>query len=172
MRSTALLTAAVALLFALPLSASEITRDAIVAAMNACRTKAGVAPLREEPRLEAAAEDRMTDMEDQGYWGHESPQGTSPFVWLRPHGYEYRFAGENLATGFDTTELLLQGWMESPGHRENILSPDYSDCGIAIIDGGTVGPKDGKSVVVLFGTAKNPNLVTPTAAKSGSVSRP
>ena len=162
--------AAVALLIGAPLHATEITRDSIVAAMNVERAKAGVAPLREETRLEAAAEDRMTDMEDQSYWAHESPQGRSPFTWLAAHGYDFRFAGENLAAGFETAELVMQGWMESPGHRENILSAEYRDCGIAIIDGGTRGPSSGKSIVVLFGTARNPD-VTPAKPAVASVKR-
>ena len=77
-----------------------------------------------------------------------------PFMWLALRRYPFRFAGENLATGFETTELLLDGWMGSKGHRENILSPDYEDCGVAIIDGGTVKRTAGKSVVVMFGSVR------------------
>jgi uncharacterized protein YkwD len=50
-----------------------------------------------------------------------------------------------------TARLLVQSWMESHGHRANILSTDYEDCGIAIIDGSTLGPATGKSIVVMFG---------------------
>jgi uncharacterized protein YkwD len=60
-------------------------------------------------------------------------------------------AAENLANGFETARLLVESWMESPGHRANILGPSYSDCGIAIIEGSTKGPARGKSIVVLFG---------------------
>ncbi len=146
-----------ALLFALiatPAFAIDITKASVVAAMNEERAKLGLRPLREEPRLNAAAEDRMRDMEEQGYWAHESPDGRSPFLWLRVHAYTFRFAGENLAAGFETTELLMGGWMESTGHRENILSPDYKDCGVAIIDGATMKRTSGKSVVVLFGSTR------------------
>lgn len=139
------------LLAATPLFASDITRDSVIAAMNACRAKEHLPPLHEDARLDAAAEDRMHDMEDEGYWNHESPDGRSPFVWLPREGYLFQFAGENLAAGFETTELLVSSWMESPGHRDNILSPEYSDCGIALLDGGTTGRQPGKSVVVLFG---------------------
>lgn len=141
------------LVVAAPVLAEDITPASIVAAMNEQRAQLGLRPLREDPRLDAAAADRMRDMEEIGYWAHESPDGRSPFLWLRPHKYLYRFAGENLAAGFESLELLIGGWMESKGHRENILSPDYEDCGIAIIDGGTVRRAAGKSVVVMFGTA-------------------
>src|SRR5947208_3415945 len=146
---------ALLLLFvAAPAFASEITKASVVAAMNEERAQLGLRPLREDPRLDAAAADRMRDMEELSYWSHESPDGRSPFVWLQPHQYRYRFAGENLAVGFETTELLMGGWMESKGHRENILSADYEDCGVAVIDGGTVRRISGKSVVVMFGAAR------------------
>jgi uncharacterized protein YkwD len=142
------------LLLATPALASDITRASVVAAMNEYRADHHLAPLREDARLDAAASDRMRDMEDQGYWAHESPDGRSPFTWLAPHGYEFHYAGENLASGFETTELLVTGWMESPGHRANILSPNFEDCGIAIIDGMTMRRGTGKSIVVMFGASR------------------
>lgn len=142
------------LLVATPTLASDITRASVVAAMNEYRAEHNLPPLREDVHLDAAAADRMRDMEDQGYWAHESPDGRSPFSWLAPNGYVFRFAGENLATGFETTELLVSGWMESPGHRANILSPHFEDCGIAIIDGLTTRRATGKSIVVMFGATR------------------
>jgi uncharacterized protein YkwD len=149
-----LLVAVVALpLFAqrMPSMHTDITRDSVVAQMNRARAAAGLGPLHEDVRLDGAADDRMKDMEDQAYWAHVAPDGRAPFVWLKPHGYNFSNAGENLATGFETAEVLLESWMESPGHRENILSPLYQDCGVAIIDGSTKGRATGKSIVVLFG---------------------
>ena len=133
------------------MKASEITAGAIVDSMNASRAQAHLPPLREDSRLDAAAAERMRDMEENGYWAHESPDGRPPFVWLVPSGYLFREAGENLACGFETNELLMTGWMDSKGHRDNILSPDYADCGIAVIDGATTGRATGKSIVVMFG---------------------
>ncbi|HUP62677.1 MAG TPA: CAP domain-containing protein [Thermoanaerobaculia bacterium] len=130
---------------------SQITRERVIELMNAYRAEVGLPPLREDARLNKAAEDRMRDMEDQAYWSHESPAGVSPFAWITARGYSYNAAAENLATGFETAGLLVASWMESPGHRASILSPDFHDCGIAIIDGATTGPSTGRSVVVLFG---------------------
>ena len=141
-------------LVALPAVASEITRSSVIAEMNVRRATFGLPPLVEDSRLDGAADDRVGDMEDLSYWGHVSPDGREPFVWLRPHGYNYQFAGENLAAGFDTTEVLVDAWMESKGHRENILSPLYRDCGVSIIDGLPTGRGSGKSIVVLFGRQK------------------
>jgi len=149
---------------ALPLAAAEITRDNVLAQMNAVRADRGLPPLRFESRLQKAADDRMRDMEEQEYWAHESPDGRSPFTWLRAESYDFEFAAENLAAGFETNEVLVQSWMESPGHRANIISPLYADCGIAIIDGSTKGRAAGKSVVVMFGRTQGTE-VTQTAKK-------
>jgi len=132
------------------LPASEITIESVIAEMNRCRIERGFAPYTRDKRLEAAASDRMNDMEELGYWAHVSPDGRSPFSWIPLHGYEFRAAGENLAGGFETAELLVTSWMESRGHRANILSPDFRSVGIAIIDGSPTGRAMGKSVVVLF----------------------
>jgi uncharacterized protein YkwD len=142
------------LLVSVAAAASDITRTTVLEQMNARRLAALLPPLRHDARLDLAAEDRMRDMEDQVYWAHTSPDGRSPFEWLRPRGYDYWFAGENLACGFETAEVLVDGWMESEGHRDNIMGPMFQECGIAIIDGGTVQKTAGKSIVVLFGRVK------------------
>jgi uncharacterized protein YkwD len=130
---------------------NEITAENVVRLMNQYRAEVPLPPLGSEKRLMLAAEDRMRHMEDEGYWAHNAPDGTRPFVWVKARNYEYRIVGENLASGFETAALLVQSWMESPGHRANIMSSDFEDCGIAIIDGSTVGPASGKAIVVLFG---------------------
>jgi len=153
MRKLLLIFAVALPLFAqrIPATHTDITRDSVIAQMNRARHEAGLGPLHEDFRLDGAAEDRIKDMLDLGYWAHVSPDGRAPFVWLKPHGYNFSNAGENLAAGFETAEVLMDSWMESPGHRDNILSPLYSDCGVAIIDGSTKGRATGKSIVVLFG---------------------
>lgn len=133
---------------------SEINIENVVALMNAYRAEAGLAPLSVDQRLERAADDRMRDMEELEYWAHEAPDGRSPFVWLHARGYLYSYAAENLAAGFETAPLLVSSWMESPGHRANIMSGDFEHCGISIIEGSTKGPATGKSIVVLFGGAR------------------
>lgn len=149
-----LLSALLVALAAFPLAAAEpsneIDPETVLALMNEERAAAGVSPLGLEPRLMSAANDRMRHMEDEGYWSHESPEGQPPFLWIAAQAYSYQYAGENLATGFETARLLVTSWMESPGHRANILSPNFTDCGIAVIEGSTTGPATGRSIVVLF----------------------
>ena len=151
---TRLLSIAVVMFVAITASAlepsDEITAANVLRLMNEYRASEGLAPLHGDERLDLAAADRMHQMEEESFWSHESPRGESPFQWLGRHAYHYRSAGENLAYGFETARLLVQSWMESRGHRANILSADYEDCGIAIIDGSTLGPSTGKSIVVMF----------------------
>ena len=162
MRSARIISAFLfASLLVLPLGAventseKEITRGSVVDEMNRHRAKHDLPPLRADDRLNGAAEARIDDMERQGYWGHYPPDGSSPFLWLSLNGYHYRQAGENLAAGLESVDVLVSSWMSSPGHRANILSPTFQDVGIAIIDGGTTGRRSGRSIVVLFAVAKS-----------------
>ena len=148
------------------LKGSEITVNGVLEQINYYRGIHGLAPFRLDERLSQAAGDRIADMEDQGYWGHISPTGMRPFVWMEPRGYHYVAAGENLACGFDTPQLLVASWMESPGHRANILSPIFQDIGIAIIEGATTGRATGRSVVTMFGSEDVSRLPPVTAART------
>jgi uncharacterized protein YkwD len=152
---TRLVPIALVMLFAAAASgiepSNEITATNVLLLMNDYRASEGLGPLRSDERLDLAAADRMHQMEEESFWSHQSPRGESPFRWLDHRAYRYRAAGENLASGFETARLLVQSWMESSGHRANILSADYEDCGIAIIEGSTLGPSSGKSIVVMFG---------------------
>ncbi|HEX9983655.1 MAG TPA: CAP domain-containing protein [Thermoanaerobaculia bacterium] len=155
------------LLFALSptLFAAEITTQNVIREMNKYRLAHHLPPLREDPRLREAAGDRMRDMEEMAYWSHVSPDGRAPFVWMKQRGYEFQFAGENLASGFETAEVLVESWMESEGHRANILSPSYQECGLSIIEGATTGRATGHSIVVLFGRLLLDPRATQTAVK-------
>jgi len=145
--------AVLVLLGAVPLFAQNtISRASVIAGMNFERAAHHLPPLREDPRLDAAADDRVYDMRSLRYWAHVAPDGRTPFEALLPHGYSFVSAAENLAAGFENVERLIEGWMESAGHRANILSAEYQDCGVAVVEGSTTHPWwRGKSVVVLFG---------------------
>jgi uncharacterized protein YkwD len=140
-----------ALFPAAPPAKTPISAESVLAEMNRIRAANGLPLLREDFRLRHAAEDRMADMIELAYWSHESPDGHSPFVFVPLRGYRHSRLGENLASGFETTELLVRSWMESQGHRENVLEPGFTDVGIAVIDGGTRRRSAGRSVVVIFG---------------------
>jgi uncharacterized protein YkwD len=128
----------------------ELTRESIVREMNRHRELHGLAPLRSDERLDRAAEARLLDMEEQEYWGHYRPDGTNPLRSLHRWGYIHVVVGENLAAGYETPEIVVQGWMESPGHRANILLEEYADVGIAMIEGGVLHRLSGRSIVAIF----------------------
>jgi uncharacterized protein YkwD len=123
------MTAAVAADEAAPaLSAEE---EQAVALLNADRTAEGLAPLRVNLSLAALARDYAQDMIDRGYFAHASPEGEEFTDRLARYGIVFRSAGENLGmhSSVAAAERML---MNSPGHRANILSKDFSEVGIGI----------------------------------------
>jgi uncharacterized protein YkwD len=89
-------------------------------------------------KLRKLARDYAKDMLKKGYFSHYDIEGKSPFDRMDDYGIERRYAGENLAFA-PSTELAMQGLMNSPGHRENILNPNFSKIGIGVMDGGVYG---------------------------------
>lgn len=87
-------------------------------------------PLRMEGRLRCAARVHSLDMATRGYFDHNNPEGESPFDRMGRAGYEFRAAGENIAAGQPTPEAVVSGWLDSPGHCSNIMSPDFQEIGV------------------------------------------
>ena len=129
-------------------SAAEV----ILAAMNRERTARGLRPLRLNQKLSLAANDRIGDMFSKRYFAHVAPDGLQPFTWALQRGYRYRLIGENLAVGYRGTSVV-DGWMNSRGHRENILQRGFDEVGIAIADGAPQRGYRGPTVVAMYGTA-------------------
>jgi uncharacterized protein YkwD len=123
--------------------------EAVLEEMNQQRRRRGLPPLSLSRRMNAAAQDRLRDMFEQGYFAHEAPDGTSPFVALRRHGYRYLSAGENLAMGQRSAEQVVDSWMRSAGHRANVLGR-FEDAGIAIAPGSPTGGGAGYTFVALY----------------------
>ena len=123
---------------------------AILDAMNRERAAHGLHPLRLNAALSEAASDRVGDMFAKRYFAHVSPDGIDPFVWAARRGYRYRLIGENLAVGYAGTRVV-DGWMRSPGHRENILQRGFDEVGIAIAAGAPQRGYKGPTVVAMYG---------------------
>src|SRR4051812_41255596 len=104
---------------------SAISAEALVEAMNRERAAEGLGPLRLNATLSAAADDRIHDMFAKHYFEHISPDGIDPFTWAERRGYDYRAIGENLAVGYPRASDVVDGWMHSAGHRDNVLGRDY-----------------------------------------------
>jgi len=116
------------------LSASgTLTVPGVVAVTNAQRTNEGLGSLTLNTKLTNAAAAKLADMFDKQYFAHVSPDGTAPSDWVDGAGYAYRLTGENLALGdFSGETDLVTAWMNSPGHRANILKPEYTEIGVAV----------------------------------------
>ncbi len=106
--------------------------------VNEERTSRGVSPLAVRSVLTDVARNHCEDMLKRGYFSHYTPEGLSPFDRMAKANIEFTFAGENLALA-PNTELAMKGLMQSPGHRENILSADFHRGGIGVVDAGVYG---------------------------------
>jgi uncharacterized protein YkwD len=106
--------------------------------VNGERVAAGLAPLAADDELREVARRHSSDMFARGYFAHVTPEGRDPFARIREAGYTFRTAGENLALA-PTLSLAHTGLMNSPGHRANILRPQFGRVGIGIMDGGRRG---------------------------------
>ena len=131
-------------------TAHDYSAHAVVEAMNRERAAHGLGPLRLDERLSAAAGDRVDDMLAKRYFDHVSPEGIDPFSWVRRRGYRYRIVGENLALGYRSGGSVVDGWMRSPGHRENILQRSFNEVGIAIADRSPARGYRGPLVVAFY----------------------
>ncbi|MEK7571510.1 MAG: CvpA family protein [Patescibacteria group bacterium] len=112
--------------------------QAMFRAVNTERQRAGLHLLSFDDSLRDVARAHSQDMLERGYFSHYTPDGISPFDRMSAAGIEFLNAGENLALA-PTTPLAMQGLMNSPGHRANILNPNFNKIGIGVIDGGMYG---------------------------------
>ncbi|KGR78886.1 CAP domain-containing protein [Ureibacillus manganicus] len=108
----------------------------VVELTNVERSKAGLAPLEIHSPLMNVAEAKSVDMSNNNYFSHTSPTYGSPFDQIKAAGISYRAAGENIAQGQRTPQQVVQAWMASPGHRQNILNPSYTHIGVGFVESG------------------------------------
>lgn len=131
---------------------ADITKNALIDFVNQGRESAGLNVLTENQKLDQAAQMKAEDMVQGQYFSHTSPTGISPWFWFSKIGYDYKYAGENLAIGFYDSEQVFNAWLDSPSHRANILNPNYKEIGIAVLNG--FGGNNTTVVVQLFGSPK------------------
>lgn len=130
---------------------STVKADELIALTNLERDKLGLAPLEINDSLVKAAALKAGDMIAKNYWAHTSPDGNSPWDWFRQSDYTYVYAGENLARDFTDSASVVDAWLKSPTHRDNLLSSRYRDIGIAVVTAEFQG-QETTLVVQLFGT--------------------
>lgn len=108
----------------------------VVELTNNYRTQNGLSPLKLDVNLSKVAEDKSLDMQKNNYFSHNSPTYGSPFDMMRNYGIQYSSAGENIAMGQRTPQEVVQAWMNSEGHRKNILNPSFTHIGVGHVENG------------------------------------
>nr|WP_238457309.1 CAP domain-containing protein [Litchfieldia salsa] len=111
-------------------SHSSSFEEQVVQLVNQERAKAGLKPLTHRADLKNVAHKKAQDMINSNYFSHTSPNYGSPFQMLKTFGISYQSAGENIAKGQKTPKEVMNAWMNSPGHRANILKPEYDSIGV------------------------------------------
>ena len=118
-----------------PQSAPTGTVAQVVALVNKERASAGCDPLTEDAQLEKAAQAHSDDMAARNFFDHVNPDGADPGQRITAAGYKWSTYGENIAQGQQTPEAVMDSWMNSPGHRANILNCAFKDIGVGIHKG-------------------------------------
>lgn len=111
----------------------------VIRLVNVQRANNGLAPLTANWQLSRVARYKADDMRDKNYFSHYSSTYGSPFDMMRNFGLSFYAAGENIAEGQTTPAQVMNSWMNSQGHRANILNPNYSEIGVGCSRGGTYG---------------------------------
>ncbi|AEV69732.1 SafA/ExsA family spore coat assembly protein [Acetivibrio clariflavus] len=104
----------------------------VIRLVNVERAKAGLPQLTQNWQLSRVARYKSQDMIDKGYFAHNSPTYGSPFKMMESFGIRYSAAGENIAMGQQSPSQVMNAWMNSPGHRNNILSPSFTQIGVGL----------------------------------------
>jgi len=132
---------------------ADITKTTLIGLVNKERVSLGFNPLTEDLKLSQAAYLKASDMIAKDYFAHQTPEGFSPWYWFKKVGYDYKYAGENLAIGFLDSGEVHQAWLDSLSHKNNLLNPKYEEIGIGIVKGDFQG-NETIVVVQLLGSSQ------------------
>lgn len=156
--------------------ATNMSHGGLQSSTNSHRASAGVGSLAINAKLNSAAQAKANDMVNDNYWSHNTPGGDPPWVFIDAAGYSYARAGENLAYGFLTSSDTVQGWMNSPTHKANMLDGGYIHVGFGFANSSNfVGDGQQTVVVAMYGTPLGAQTQTPSpppAPKSQPESSP
>ena len=108
----------------------------VVELVNEIRAQYGLTPLTLNWQLSRVARYKSQDMADNNYFSHNSPTYGSPFQMMKQFGITYRTAGENIASGYSSARAVVTAWMNSEGHRANILNASYTQIGVGYVADG------------------------------------
>jgi len=135
--------------------ASNIKVEDLFKLTNDIRAERNLSALRLNPVLTKAARLKADHMFNNDYWAHVAPDGTEPWDFILDAGYDYAFAGENLAKNFGLSSEVVEAWYRSPSHKDNLLSSNYDEVGFAVVNGVLDGYET-TLVVQMFGRPRSP----------------
>ena len=123
----------------IPLADDSVTayENEVIRLVNVERSKQGLKSLDSDWQLSRVARYKSQDMRDNGYFSHTSPTYGSPFEMMKSFGISYRTAGENIAKGQKTPKAVVNAWMNSSGHRANILNSSFTKIGVGYVANGS-----------------------------------
>lgn len=147
------------------LGSASYSSEQIIALTNVKRAENGLPPLSASSKLAGAAQAKSADMFSKNYWAHFSPEGTTPWSFIRAAGYRYIFAGENLARDFNDAASVVNAWMASPSHKQNILDKNFKEIGVFVSDGRLQG-REGVLVVQMFGASTSQTPVRSASSET------
>lgn len=130
---------------------ADISSAVLIDLTNQSRLSYGESPLIRNAQLDQAARMKAEDMSAKQYFSHNSPQGVTPWYWFKKVGYQFLYAGENLAINFNDSHSVQEAWLRSPSHRANILNVDFTEIGLAAV-WGEYNNTPSIYIVQLFGT--------------------
>ena len=139
--------------FAKTMNLSAVLPGALSLLTNEERGKNSLPQLAENPLLVRIAQLKAQDMASKSYFAHTSPEGKTPWYWFSLVGYNYAYAGENLAVNFTDSRDVTQAWMNSPTHRANIVGRSYKEVGTGVATG-TYKGQESVFVAQVYGTPK------------------
>jgi uncharacterized protein YkwD len=128
--------------------ATEISRQSLLNSTNSSRSGHSKGGLKLNEQLNSAAQAKANDMVARNYWSHNTPDGKEPWVFINGAGYSYIKAGENLAYGFTTSSETINGWMNSPSHKANMLDGDFTEVGFGYANSSNFNNAGEETVVV------------------------
>ncbi|WP_349728333.1 CAP domain-containing protein [Peribacillus frigoritolerans] len=115
---------------------SQSVEQQVLSLVNEERSKRGLPSLKMDTAISQVAILKSEDMRDSNYFNHTSPSYGSPFEMMKSFGISYKYAGENIAAGQPSADAVMKSWMNSPGHKANILNKNYTHIGIGHVTGG------------------------------------
>lgn len=154
-------------LFVIPSSSflANILPTVVGSLTNNERLALNLRTLVKDDLLEQAAKMKAEDMAEKSYFAHTSPEGKTPWDWLDAVGYEYSYAGENLAVNFVDSEDVMRAWMKSQSHRDNILNGSFTEIGIGTANG-IYKDKEAVFIVQMFGRPITRSVPEPVIARA------